>query len=109
MSNTNINNKQHFDVVLNDKQHWCYYMPVDQDPKEHGGYVPAIVIADQSGYRPLTGQGEGSAPYIWGDSIEDAQNQVEIQNSRIGVNTLEATRIVSSSMFPGARPYKPQS
>ena len=106
MSDTNKNNK--IDVFGIGK-HWCYYMPATQDPTEHGGYVPAIVVADQSGCRPLTGQGEGSAPYIWGDTLEDAQNQVEIQNSRIGVNTLEATRIVSSSMFPGARPYKPQS
>jgi hypothetical protein len=84
-------------------------MPADQDPKEHGGYVPSMVVADRTGHNPLTGQGEGSAPYIWGDTLEEAQNQVEIQNSRIGVNTVEAQRIVDSSMFPGARPYKPQS
>ena len=94
--------------IIPENSHWCYYIPAEQDPKKYGGYVPAMVIADQTGYRPMTGDAD-QAPWIWGDTLEEAQNTVEIQNSRIGVNTVEAQRIVASSMFPGARPYKPQS
>ena len=75
---------------------WCYFVPV-QDPAKHGGYVPSMVFEDKPGHAPLVGDGQGSAPYVWGDSLEEAQRRAEQLNRKMGVYPDEPARIVQAS------------
>jgi len=78
---------------------WCYYVPEDQDPKVHGGYVPAVVVADEPGYYPCTGDPKKlQAPWVWGKSLTQAEKIAREMNLKHGVSEEEALLIVASSM-----------
>ena len=73
---------------------WCYHV-CEQDPAKYGGYVPSMVIADEGGHRMLVGRGDGSAPWIWGQTLEEAQAVCDKMNQdRIVINPDEASDIV---------------
>ena len=76
---------------------WCYTIPETQDPSKHGGFVPSVVFRDKAGHAPLTGRGEGSLPWVWGSTIEQARSICVEQNERIGVTEEEEFEIVLSS------------
>ena len=76
---------------------WCYHV-LEQDPTIHGGYVPSMIEADIPGHALLAGRGEGSAPWIWGQTIEEARKVCTAANLRIGVDEEEADQIVMLSM-----------
>ena len=77
---------------------WCYYV-CEQDPDEHGGYVPSMVEEGVAGHAPLTGRGKGSAPWIWGQTLDEARKVCDRFNQdRLGISLDEASDIVLSSM-----------
>lgn len=76
---------------------WCYTIPETQDPAKHGGYVPSMVFRGKPGHAPLTGRGEGSLPWVWGSTLEEAQAICAEQNARIGITERDEMQIVLSS------------
>lgn len=80
---------------------WCYYVPECQDPAKHGGYVPSMVEENEPGHSPMLGNGPGSAPWVWGKTIEEARLVCAQVNTRMGVSEEEASKIVVSSMRAG--------
>ena len=76
---------------------WCYFIPCTQDPTTHGGYVPSMVFRDKPGHAPLTGRGEGSLPWVWGSTLDEARSICTEQNARIGITERDECEIVMSS------------
>ena len=72
----------------------CYYISPTQDPAVHGGFVPSIIYENEDGHFPLVGNGEGSAPYIWGNTLEEAEEVAKSANARRGVSEEEANEIL---------------
>lgn len=77
---------------------WCYYVPEAQDTREHGGYVPSLVIADEPGHSPMLGQGKGASPWVWGQTLEQAREVCDKANADMGISPEQANRILASSM-----------
>ncbi len=78
---------------------FCYYINPTQDSDEHGGFVPSIVEEGVSGHRPLTGQGEGSSPWVWGKTLDQAEIVCRHRNmDKFDLTEKEACLIVASSM-----------
>ena len=77
---------------------FCYYIPEIQDPVQHGGYVPSVVDKDEPGHCPLLGQGEFASPWMWGETLEKAQEVCKVKNERLGLSSKEVDEIVASSM-----------
>ena len=78
---------------------WCYFIPVGQNPEKHGGYVPAFGEEDKPGHAMMTGRGVGSAPWIWGQTLEEAEQTCNSFNQeRLGISPDEASNIVLSTM-----------
>lgn len=77
---------------------FCYYVPEDQDTKLYGGFVPSVVIENESGHYPMLGNGAHASPWVWGDTHEKAQQIADQVNAKRGVSKAEAERIVDSSM-----------
>lgn len=82
--------------------HYCYYIP-EQDITEYGGYVPALVVEDASGYYPMLGNGIGALPWVWGATKEGAEALAAQQNAKLGLTPERVDEILISSMFPGTR------
>lgn len=51
----------------------CYTIPITQDPALHGGFVPSLIIEGEPGHRPMTGQGKHAMPWVWGETLEQAE------------------------------------
>jgi hypothetical protein len=77
---------------------WCYTIVETQNPAEHGGYVPSVVIQDVSGHFPMTGRGKGSAPWVWGKTLDQAQEVCRQANARRGIDEKTAFKILASTM-----------
>lgn len=78
---------------------WCYWVPEDQDPKKHGGFVPSTVIRGEPGHIPMTGDpAKLQTPWIWGQTLEAAREVCESMNARMGITPTKALRIVDSSI-----------
>jgi len=82
------------------KQDWCYWISETQDPAKHGGYVPSRVDWNVLGHWPMTGRGEGSAPWVWGKTLAEAQEVCRKANADMGLSDRDVDRILCSSMFP---------
>lgn len=78
--------------------HWCYYVPADQDPATHGGYVPSVVADDDDGHYPMIGNGPCASPWVWGKTLEQAQATAKWMNAQMGVSVDDAAMIVMKSM-----------
>ena len=72
----------------------CYYISPSQDPSIYGGFVPSIVYENENGHFPLVGNGEGSAPYIWGNTLEEAEAVAKSANERRDISEEEANEIL---------------
>ena len=72
----------------------CYWISPSQDPTVHGGFVPSIVYENEDGHFPLVGNGEGSAPYIWGNTLEEAEAVAKSANERRDISEEEANEIL---------------
>lgn len=83
---------------LLDTRRFCYYVPESQDPATYGGYVPSLVIEGESGHFPMLGNGPGAAPWVWGATLEGAQEVAAAYNARRGLTPVEVTEIIASSM-----------
>jgi hypothetical protein len=81
----------------------CFWIDPAQDPREHGGYVPSLVIENKAGHTPLTGDGgTGSAAWTWGSNLNDAERVCAQQNAdTYGLSKRDALDIVMSSMRVG--------
>lgn len=88
---------------------FCCYIDPTQDPDVHGGFVPSLVFADEPGHRPLIGQGDGSAPWVWGKTLKEAERVCRYHNeTRLGLSPTDVDRIIdqSVSMSIGDTRYK---
>lgn len=78
---------------------FCYMIPEGQDPKEHGGWVPALVIEHESGYYPMEGDPKTfKAPWVFGPTIEAARRTCDEMNERLGLTDIRVAAIIASSM-----------
>lgn len=82
---------------------FCYYVPEDQDTKLYGGFVPSVVIENESGHYPMLGNGAHASPWVWGDTYEKAKEIAEEMNHKLGISPQRATEIVASSMAASMR------
>lgn len=77
----------------------CYYVSPTQDPDEHGGYVPSVVYEGQPGHCPLVGDPDKhQAPYIWGQTLEQAEETADRANTRMGLTQADVFGIIGSSI-----------
>ena len=66
--------------------------------EEGRGYIPSLVIENESGHYPMTG-GPDQEPWYWGDTIERAEQVCARFNlDRYGISKATAARIVGSTM-----------
>lgn len=82
---------------------WCYYVSPSQDPEKYGGYIPSLVVKGQSGHWPMIGSGKWVSPWVWGKTLEEAQETCKQVNAKRGVTEEAAAEIVSSSMLANAK------
>lgn len=75
---------------------FCYYIP--QGQSDVNGFIPSLVNEDEPGHAPMIGRGEGSAPWYWGKTYEEAVKTCEEYNKKIGISPIEAQRIIDSSI-----------
>lgn len=77
---------------------YCFWMNECQNPKEHGGYVPSIVIEDDPGHYPMVGDPKKcQAPWVWGD-LETARRIAKERNNSMGISDERAREICDSSI-----------
>jgi len=84
--------------MFNDEKRWCYYIPPGQNPEQYGGYVPSVVVENEAGHRTLIGKGVYSSPWVWGETLEEAEEVAKVRNNRLGISEEAAMDIVTSSM-----------
>ena len=72
----------------------CYWISPSQDPAVHGGFVPSIIYENEDGHFPLVGKGEGSAPWIWGKTLDEAEALAKSMNEKRGISEEEANEIL---------------
>ena len=78
---------------------FCYYVPADQDPAAHGGYVPSAVIENEPGHHPMTGDPAiCQAPWVWGRDLAGAEKIAADFNTRLGLSADDVAHIIASSM-----------
>lgn len=75
---------------------FCYYIPPGQS--DVNGFIPSLVNENEAGHSPMTGRGEGSAPWYWGKTYEEACKNCDEYNLKMGVSPKEAMEIVASSI-----------
>ena len=72
----------------------CYWISPSQDPAVHGGFVPSIIYENEDGHFPLVGKDEGSAPWVWGKTLDDAEALAKSMNEKRGISEEEANEIL---------------
>ena len=76
----------------------CYYIQPDQDPKKFGGYVPSLLVENENGHSPLVGKGMHAVPWIWGKTLEEAEQTCLRANAIRGFSKEEVFDILVSTM-----------
>lgn len=66
-----------------------YCLFVDETMEVKGGFTPAVVYENVSGFFPLN--------YVWGPTFADAERAVEQANERLGIDRARYLEIRSSS------------
>lgn len=81
----------------------CYWIDPTQDPGAHDGWVPSLVIENEPGHSPLTGDGNAlAAPIVWGQTLDQAEGVCERQNQlQFDLSPKDALLIVMSSIAAG--------
>lgn len=82
------------------KNSYCFYINPTQDPGDEG-YIPSVVVENESGHFPLSGKGDGAAPWRWGKTLEEAEATCVRANAERGVDEERASVIIASSMRAG--------
>ena len=78
---------------------FCYYIDPTQDTEVYGGYVPSIVIMNESGHYPMIGDPEKhQTPWVWGKDLTKAEQIATEHNRRLGHSEEQVFRIMASSM-----------
>ena len=80
---------------------FCYYVNPIQDPTNHGGFVPSAVYENESGHFPMLGQGEFAQPWVWGETLADAEGVADKTNRDLGLSPKDVAQIISRSMLMG--------
>jgi len=80
---------------------YCY--GVFESSKDENGYIPGLVIENESGYYPMVGKGEGAAPWYWGKTLEHAQQIADKVNAEMGIDKKRSAEIIASSMSASMR------
>lgn len=81
------------------KPRQCFYVPAAQNPAEHGGYVPSLVVENEPGHSPMAGNPEQlQAPWVWGATLDEARAACAKANQRLGLSEADVNDIVLSSM-----------
>ncbi len=75
----------------------CFYIDPGQDPGGEG-YIPSLVVKDEPGHFPLSGRGDGAAPWRWGKTLAEAEAVCVKANADRGVDKERAFEIIASSM-----------
>ena len=78
---------------------YCFYVHPTQEPTSEG-YIPSIVFEGESGHYPMIGNGSHATPWYFGKTLDEAEARCTEENAKRGVSESEATRIITSSMFP---------
>ena len=77
----------------------CYYINPSQDPDKYGGYVPSLVTENETGHSPMLGDGhEISQPWVWGKTLDQAEEIAAKRNAKDGLSEKDVDRIIWSSM-----------
>jgi hypothetical protein len=67
---------------------------------DEGGFIPSLVIENESGHWPMTGSGPLAEPWYFGDTIEEARATCASYNRRAyGLTDDDCIAIQCSSMF----------
>lgn len=77
----------------------CYYIDPTQDPTTHGGFVPSAVWEKESGHNPLVGSDDFAQPWIWGETLADAEGVADKLNREHGLSPKDVAQIISRSML----------
>ena len=78
---------------------FCYYINPEVR-SEDGQLIPVAVFENESGHRPMAGQGECAQPWKWGKDIATAEMLAAQMNHEMGLEAKDVNRILMSSMFP---------
>ena len=76
---------------------FCYYVDPTQARRPEG-FIPSAVFEDDPGHYPMLGNGPGSAPWYWGETIEEAKEACREENDRLGLSEQDVADIIASSM-----------
>ena len=81
---------------MNDKR-MCYVIIPHQ--REEEGYIPSLVIENESGHSPMIGKDNLSTPWYWGKTIAEAEAIcAKVNLEKFGLTPEETLKIVLSSM-----------
>jgi hypothetical protein len=75
---------------------WCYMIMVGQTSQ--GQYVPSVVVENEPGHAPLSGNGPLSEPWRWGADYDKAREIARQANHEMGLSDEDVLDIVTSSM-----------
>ncbi len=81
---------------LMSERDWCYFIP--PQPDNERGFIPACVIENVQGYLMMAGNGQGSSPWFWGKTLDDANETCQKVNAGRGIDSKRALDIVLSTM-----------
>lgn len=94
------------DTIIGNRR-FCYMIPPATARYNERGFIPAMVIEGEDGYRPMLGQGEHAAPWVWGPTREDAEQACKKMNELMGITEAAAEDIIASSMVKARRGIAP--
>ncbi len=94
-----INNLIESTLINNRRVQFCYHVMAGQDPTKHGGYVPSLMLRGQKGHCPMLGRDEWSMPWVWGQTLAEAEAACEAYNrERLGLDPDSVNEIILSTM-----------
>ena len=82
---------------------FVYYIPENQTPDPKWGYIPAIVVEGEPGYRLLTADPTKlQEPWHWGD-LTTARKIAAERNAKMGYSETEVAAIILASIATAHR------
>lgn len=83
-------------------QRWCHWIDPDQDITIYGGYVPSTAFESCGVFYPqLDMKEEDDRHWLWGNTLEEAQNRCNQSNSGRGLTQEEVEEIVNTALLHG--------
>ncbi len=76
------------------KPRFCYYVSPAQEPP----FVPSIVRENEPGHAPLIGRDDLAQPWVWGDTLAEAEAVCAEANRKLGLSQDDVDAIIASSM-----------